>query len=118
MATLSMGTVDAGAKYAVRLTNTSKKGTVMLVVGWVPKQAHIVPNSSTVSVAAASPTVERKGTVPDFDDARRLTVLVSMEAGETAKLDVLQDGDSIVDPGDQDIGETTIWEFVVDKAGA
>jgi hypothetical protein len=31
---------------------------------------------------------------------------------------VLQDGDSIVDPGDQDISETTIWEFVVDKAGA
>jgi hypothetical protein len=117
MATLVMGTVDEGTKYTVRLTNTSAKQTVLLIVGWVPNHAHIVPNSSTVSVAPSAPPVERKGTVPDADDARRLTIVASLDQGGTAKLDVLQDGQSLVDPADQNLTETTTWEFIVNQVG-
>src|SRR6478736_2071875 len=117
MATLVMGTVDEGRKYTVRLTNTSSKGTVLLIVGWVPKQAHMVPSSSTVNVAPASPPVERRGTVPDFDDARRMTIVASLDHGGIAKLEVLQDDQSLVDALDQDLTETTTWEFIVNQVG-
>jgi len=111
MTTELLDPVHEGQKYAIRITNTSKKGTVLLIVGWVPKQAHVVPDSKTVSVAAAAPTVEVTGTVPPFADARRMTVVASLDDGETATIELLENG---VSKNLEDITETTVWEMVVD----
>lgn len=111
MGTTLLAPVHEGQKYSVKLTNTSMKGAVLLVVGWVPKQAHVVPDSKTVSVAPAAPTVEVTGIVPPFVDARRMTVVVSLEAGEAATLEVLEAG---VSKRREDLAETTVWEMVVD----
>jgi hypothetical protein len=111
MTTELLDPVHEGQTYTVKITNTSLKGTVLLVIGWVSKQAHVVPDSKTVSVAAAAPTVAVTGTVPQFADARRMTVVASLDAGETATLELLENG---VSKNLENITETTVWEMLVD----
>jgi hypothetical protein len=114
MTTKALAPIHENQSYEVRLTNTSKKGTVLLIVGWVPKDGHTVPESQIVSVAAAAPTLEVKGVVPAFGDARRMTVVASLDAGETAKLELVENG---LSRAHEDISETTVWNMVVDTEG-
>ncbi len=111
MATAVLAPVHEGQKYTVRLTNTSDRDTVLLVIGWVPKHLHVVPDSKTVSVAAGGPPIEVTGIVPPFDDARRMTIVVSLDAGETAELELLENGEL---ERRELLTETTVWSMVVD----
>jgi len=109
------GTVHEGQKYTVRLTNNSKAGAELLLVGWVPKQAHGVPGPQSVSVAPSAPPIEIMGVVPKFADARLMTIVASLEAGQSAQLELLENGVSVASEG---ISETTTWQLVVDTVGS
>jgi hypothetical protein len=113
MPTLIKGTVLEGDDYSVSMKNTSPKGTVVLTVGWVPDHGGKVPDVET-RVAAPNATVTVSGKVPAGDVARRLTVLASLDPNESAHLEVESGG---LTWGDS-LGETTVWEMVVDKEDA
>ena len=103
--------IHAGKSYSVRFTNDNgSTGVVLVTAGWVPKHGNTVPGTQSMSVA---PSAESSlgGVVPALADVRRLSVTVSLEAGESGTLELLEDAASIKD---DDISETTTWEVPVD----
>jgi len=96
--------------YVVRFrNNVSSTGVVLVVVAWVPNHERPVPAPQHMTVAPGA-TAELSGTVPAAQDARRMTIVASLDAGESGRLTLLEDGDpSAID----DLAETTTWQVLV-----
>lgn len=83
---------------------------VLLTAGWVPKNAKLSPKSRGLAIAPGS---EKgfKGEVLEFSEVRRLSITVSLDAGEFGVLEVREDGNEHTT---EDVTETTTFEMPVD----
>jgi len=103
--------LHAGKNYTVRFKNdVGSIGTALVITGWVPKHQAAVPTPQH-TIAAPGCTNEMKGTVPSSASVRRLTVVVSLDPGESGRLEVLEDG---AEHTSEDVTETTTWDMPVD----
>lgn len=106
-------TAPIHAKQAIKVTfenDRTSTGIVLVTAGWVPKHERMEPNSRSIVVAPkAKATLELE--VPDFDDVRRLSITVSLDAGETGWLEVFEGAREVVA---KPVKTTTNFEVPVD----
>lgn len=102
--------VHAGSAYRVRFNNTSS-GAALVSVLWVPKHGNSVPGPSERTVAASG-TVELNGTVPPFNDARRMEVIVDVPDGGSGKLELFEGGKP---HSEATLADDTTWKMLVEE---
>jgi hypothetical protein len=111
MPTTLTAPIHAGRSYTIRFKNdVNSTGVILLMAGWVPKNQSNVPSARSVAIAAGAEG-ELTGSVPGFAAVRRLTLAVSLDAGEKGKLEVLEDGAAHTTV---DVTQTTTFEMPVD----
>jgi hypothetical protein len=83
--------VHAGKNYKVRFSNDdTSTGVVIAIVGWVPNHQSSVPDPQQKAAAPAG-SVEITGVVPSDVAARRMTIVIDLDAGERGNLEVFED---------------------------
>lgn len=107
-------TAPIHAKKAIQVTfendTRANTGIVLVTAGWVPKHQRMEPTARAIIVAPkATGTIELD--VPDFEDVRRLSITVSLDAGETGWLEVVEGDREVVS---EPVEETTNFEVPVD----
>lgn len=105
-------TAPIHAKRAIKVTfenDSTSTGIVIVTAGWVPKHERMEPTSQVVGISPkGSRTINLK--VPPFDDVRRLSITVSLDAGETGWLEVLEGNEEVVSEA---VTKTTTFEMLV-----
>lgn len=107
-------TAPIHAKKAIKVTfenDDTSTGIVLVTAGWVPKHQRMQPTSRAAVIAPkATGTIPLE--VPDFEDVRRLSVTVSLDAGETGWLEVFEGEREVVS---EPVKRTTNFEVPVDE---
>jgi hypothetical protein len=86
--------IRAGKTYKVRFENDiGSTGVVLVMAGWVPKHRKMVPKAKGMTIAPKG-SAEIALKVPEFPSVRRLSITVSLDAGESGLLEVFQGGEA------------------------
>lgn len=110
MATTLTAPIHANKPIEVNFTNDdTSTGVVLIKAGWVPKQGHPLPDIPSV-VVAPNATDGFKTRVQPFEAARRLSITVSLDEGESGLLQVIVDS---APHTTRVVKETTTFEMLV-----
>jgi len=87
--------VQGGQPYTVRFANDiGGTGVAIVVVAWVPNHGADVPAPRQMSIARGG-AAELSDLIPASALARRMTIVVELDAGETGQIEVLQGTQSV-----------------------
>jgi len=102
--------VQGTKPYTVRFANdVGSTGVAIVVVAWLPNQAAKVPEPTQMSVAPGG-AAELHAEIPAANKARRMTVVVELDPGESGKVEVLEGSRSVFS---ETIGDSATYGMVV-----